>query len=64
MTDSKKLPNYERGEWEMFKCISSAWHGKEYYFLNEDLTVYSRASHKNMTRQEAYNEFIKEIGEW
>ena len=57
------LTQYERGEWELFSLISSAWHGKQYYFLNDNGTVYSRASHKNMSREEAIYEFVEQIGE-
>ena len=57
------LTQYERGEWELFSLISSAWHGKQYYFLNDNGTVYSRASHKNMSREEAIYEFLEQIGE-
>ena len=64
MTDSKNLPEYECGEWDMFELITSAWYGKQYYFLNDDLTVYSRLSHKNMTRKDAINEFIRGINEY
>lgn len=46
------------GEWEMFSLITSTYYGKQYYFLNEDGSVYSRASHSNMSRDEAINEFL------
>ena len=46
------------GEWELFNLITSTYHGKQYYFLNKDGSVYSRASHSNMSRDEAINEFL------
>ena len=46
------------GEWGLFNLITSTYHGKQYYFLNEDGSVYSRASHSNMSRDEAINEFL------
>ena len=49
--------------WELFELITGVWHGKQYYFLNEDGTVYSRASHKNMGQDEALREFLDQIGE-
>ena len=58
------MSEYERGEWEMFCLITSAWHGKQYYFMQDDGTVYSRDSGKYMTAQDAYNEFLGKIGEY
>ena len=49
--------------WELFELITGVWHGKQYCFLNEDGTVYSRASHKNMGQDEALREFLDQIGE-
>ena len=46
------------GEWEMFSLITSTYYGKQYYFLNKDGSVYSRASHSNMSRDEAVDEFL------
>lgn len=61
---AEKLNDYERGEWEMFSRITSAYYGKEYYFVNKDGTAYSRESHRDMTRQEAFNEFIANLLLW
>ena len=58
------MSEYERGEWEMFCLITSVWHGKQYYFMQDDGTVYSRDSGKYMTAQDAYNEFLDKIGEY
>ena len=58
------MSEYERGEWEMFCLITSVWHGKQYYFMQDDGTVYSRDSGKYMTAQDAYNEFLGKIGEY
>lgn len=49
--------------WELFEFITGVWHGKQCYFLNEDGTVYSRASHKTMSQDEALQEFLGQIGE-
>ena len=57
------MTGYEKGEWDMFELITSVWYGKQYYFLEDDNLVYSRASRSYMTRVEAYNEFLKAIGE-
>ena len=51
-----------RDAWELFELITSAWHGKEYYFEEEHNLVYSRASNKLMTKDEAVSEFLGEIG--
>lgn len=50
---------YEQGEWDMFNLITSVEYGKQYYFLESDGRVYSRQSHKYMTREEAYDEYLK-----
>ena len=50
-------------EWELFELITSVYYGKQYYFENNDGTVYSRATHKNMSHEEALNEFLNNIGE-
>lgn len=55
--------DYEDGEWDMFELISTAYHGKQYYFLQDNEMVYSRASGKYMTFSEAVDEFVKEISE-
>ena len=59
------MTDYERGEWDMFQLITSAWHGKQYYFMeNEaDGIVYSRESGNYMKREKAYEEFLGRIGE-
>ena len=53
---------YEQGEWDMFNLITSVYYGKQYYFLESDGRVYSRESHKYMTREEAFQEFFERIG--
>ena len=49
--------------WEMFSLITSVWYGKQYYFMQDNGLVYSRKSHLTMTKDDALNEFLKEI-EW
>lgn len=53
---------YEKGEWDMFETITSAYNGKQYYFLQDDGRVYSRESGKYLTKEEAYDEFLSQIG--
>lgn len=53
---------YEKGEWDMFETITSAYNGKQYYFLQDDGSVYSRESGKYLTKAEAYDEFLGQIG--
>ena len=53
---------YELGEWDMFELITSAWYGKQYYFLDQDGYVYSRLSHTSMEKEKAVQEFITAIG--
>lgn len=54
---------YTDGEWEMFDLITSAYFGKQYYFDEEDGLVYSRETHKHMTKDDAIREFLGIIGE-
>lgn len=54
---------YADGEWELFTLITSAYYGKEYYFIQDDGTVYSRASCKYMKKDDAISEFLDAIGE-
>ena len=49
------------GEWDMFELLTSVWHGKQYYFKQDNDMVYSRASCKTMPVQDAIKEFMKEI---
>ena len=58
------MSEFEMGQWDMFITISSAWHGKQYYFLQDNGWVYSRKSCKYMTVDQAYDEFMNEIGEY
>lgn len=57
------MSQYELGQWDMFIILSSAWHGKQYYFLQDNGWVYSRKSCQYMTVDQAYQEFTNEIGE-
>ena len=61
--DEEELWFFEQGEWDMFQNITNIYYGKQYYFLEDDGTVYSRSSGKTMTRREAYAEFLREVGE-
>ena len=54
---------YADGEWELFTLITSAYYGKEYYFMQDNGLVYSRASCKHMQKDEAISEFLGIIGE-
>ena len=54
--------DYERGEWSMFKRITNVYFEKEYYFLAENGTVFSRLSHQTLADKEtAYNEFLRHL---
>lgn len=52
---------FEQGEWDMFQTISTAYHGKQYYFLQDNGKVYSRQSGLYLDFEEAVAEFIKEV---
>lgn len=53
------LSPYEQGEWDMFNLITSVEYGKQFYFLEKNGMVYSRKSHEYMTREQAYEEYLK-----
>ena len=53
------LSPYEQGEWDMFNLITSVEYGKQYYFLEKNGMVYSRKSCEYMTREQAYEEYLK-----
>lgn len=57
------MREYEKGQWDMFVLLSSAWWGKQYYFLQDNGIACSRKSGKYMSRDEAYIEFANEIGD-
>ena len=44
-------------EWELFDLITSVYHGKQYYFRQEDGMVYSRDSNQCMSFDQAIDEF-------
>ena len=48
--------------WELFELITSTYYGKRYYFAEPNCLVYSRASHKYMTKGQALEEFLDGIG--
>ena len=54
----------ERGQWEMFVLLSSAFWGKQYYFMQDNGLVYSRESGKYMTFDDAVVEFVCRIGDY
>ena len=51
------MTKYEQGRWDMFVLMSCWYWGKQYYFLQDDGTVYSRYSGSYMTVEHAYQEF-------
>ncbi len=57
------MTEYQRGEWDMFNLITSVYFGKQYYFLQDSGCVYSRESGKEMSFDDAFDEFAKMIGD-
>lgn len=48
----------------MFELITSAWYGKQCYFLEDDESiVYSRNSGRYLSRAAAIDEFLNQIGD-
>lgn len=48
---------------EVLSRLAIAYHWKEYYFQNEDGTIHSRASYRDMTLEEAIDEFAETISD-
>ena len=57
------LEGFEAGKWDMFIAITNAYHGKQYYFLQDNDKVYSRDCCGYLTREQAYLEFINRLWE-
>lgn len=53
----------DKSAWELFELITSTYYSKTYYFAEDSGLVYSRASHKYMTKEQALDEFLSAIGE-
>ena len=58
-----KLNEFQKGEYEVLDLISSAWYGKQYYFLQDNGIVYSRKSGNYMTLDGAIEEFVEEMSD-
>ena len=58
------MSDYERGEFDTLNLLSSAWHGKQYYFVEDEERgiIYSRESCKNMSLDDAISEFADKLG--
>lgn len=57
---------FKKGEFEVLDLLSSAWHGKQYYFMEYEENggiIYSRDSCKYMTLDDAISEFASRIGD-
>lgn len=52
---------FERGMYSALTWLSSTYHGKQYYFLQDNDMVYSRDSGKYLTIAEAMEEFAKRL---
>lgn len=60
---NRKMTPFEQGQFDMFRLITSVWHGKQYYFLQDNGMVYSRECCKEITFAEAQKEFLGKIGD-
>ena len=63
IASNRPMTDYERGEFDMFQLITSVFHGKQYYFLEDNGMVYSRECGKEITMDEAVNEFLRQWGD-
>ena len=52
------MNDFQKGMFKMFKMITSAYWGKEMYFLQDNNIVYSRYSSRYMSLDKAFYEFI------
>lgn len=52
---------YNKGQWDMFERITNAYFGKQYYFPQDDGTIYSRYSGTYITKEEAVKQFLDEL---
>lgn len=52
---------YNKGQWDMFELITNAYFGKQYYFPQDDGTIYSRYSGTYITKDEAVKQFLDEL---
>lgn len=57
------MNDYERGEFDVLDLLSSAWHGKQYYFAQDNGIVYSRDSGRYMSLDSAISEFADRLGD-
>lgn len=64
IAEKRPMTEYERGQYDMFALITSAYYGKQHYSLQDNGMVYSRVCGKEITFSEAVSEFVGEIGEW
>lgn len=55
------IQQLEFGKWELFDLLSSVWYGKCCYFKQENGTVYSRATCKYLTFDQAIDEFASTL---
>lgn len=55
------IKQLEEREWELLNLLSRAWYGKQYYFKQEDGTVYSRKSCQYLTFDESIDEFAQSL---
>lgn len=55
---------YNKGQWDMFELITNAYFGKQYYFPQDDGTIYSRYSGTYITREEAVKQFLDELNDF
>ena len=54
---------YKTGEYDVLDLLSSAWHGKQYYFKQANGLIYSRATCQYMTLDDALVEFANSLGD-
>ena len=58
------MTEFEKGQFDVLERLSSIWHGKQYYFKDDNDLIYSRASHETMTLKDAIDEFSDGLNDW
>ena len=59
------MSEHELGKFDVLDLLSSAWHGKQYYFIEDEAKgiIYSRDCCECITLDEAISEFASRIGD-
>ena len=57
------MESFEWTPFDVLAVLAGAYHGKQYYFLQDNGMIYSRDSGKYMKLDDAISEFASRIGD-